>query len=79
MRGCESHHGDGFTLIEAMTSVAIIAILAASAMPGYQASWNSEIRSTTESIVCLCRAKRGHKEMRSLALPSPREGSQLDG
>src|SRR4029434_8471795 len=54
-----SRHCNGFTLIETMTSVAIIAVLTASAMPTYSSFLaNSEIRSATDSIAYGLRVAR---------------------
>lgn len=54
-----SRHYNGFTLIETMTSVAMIAVLAASAMPTYSSFLrNSEIRSATDSIAYGLRVAR---------------------
>lgn len=47
-----SHRGNGFTLIEVMTTLAVAASLVTLALPMYTSVVrNSEIRSTTESIV----------------------------
>ena len=68
-RGFGSRHRNGFTLIETMTSLAIMAVLTASAVPVYShIVGNSEIRSATDSIAYGLRVARNEaiKGTRSL-------------